>query len=93
VESHIPKSSAVGQIENSGVKSNELPAPTIDGEYYLDLTLAYAFEQGINLSVGATNVFDTEPTKLGDSAEQANTFPSTYPLFGPRVFVSASYKF
>ncbi len=81
------------QIENSGVKSNELPAPTIDGEYYLDLTVAYAFEQGINLSVGATNVLDTEPTKLGDSAEQANTFPSTYPLFGPRVFVSASYKF
>jgi len=81
------------QIENNQVSSRDLPAPTIEDEYYMDLTMAYAFEQGLYLSVGATNIFDTEPTELGDSAEQANTFPSTYPLFGPRVFVSASYKF
>jgi outer membrane receptor protein involved in Fe transport len=81
------------QIENAGVSSSDLPAPTIDEEYYLDLTVAYAFEQGLNLSFGATNILDTEPTKLGDSQEQANTFPSTYPLFGPRYFLSASYKF
>lgn len=81
------------QIENNGVKSNELPAPTIDDMVYVDLTMAYAFEQGLYVSVGGSNIFDEKPTKLGNSAEQANTFPSTYPLFGPRVFVSASYKF
>jgi hypothetical protein len=31
---------------------------------------------------------------VGDvQGEATNTFPSTYPLFGPRVFVAASYKF
>jgi outer membrane receptor protein involved in Fe transport len=81
------------QIENGGVAKGELAAPTIGDEYYLDLTVAYAFERGLNLSFGAENVLDTEPTKLGDSQEQANTFPSTYSLFGPRYFVSAAYKF
>ncbi|MEP5569254.1 MAG: TonB-dependent receptor [Halioglobus sp.] len=81
------------QIENAGVSKSDLPAPTIDDEYFLDLTVAYAFEQGLNLSFGAQNVLDTEPTKIGDSQEQANTFPSTYSLFGPRYFISAAYKF
>jgi len=30
---------------------------------------------------------------LGDSQEQANTFPSTYDVLGRRYFVSASFKF
>ncbi len=81
------------QIENSGVASSELAAPNIGAEYYLDLTVAYAFEQGLDLNVGVYNVLDTKPDPVGSSAEQANTFPSTYPLFGPRLFVSASYKF
>jgi iron complex outermembrane receptor protein len=81
------------QIENSGITSGDLAAPSIDSLVYVDLTMAYAFDQGLNVSVGASNIFDEEPTEIGDSAEQANTFPSTYPLFGPRVFVSASYKF
>ncbi len=81
------------QIDNSGVASSELPAPTIDDEYYLDLTVVYAFEQGLTVSFGAENILDTEPTELGDSQEQGNTFPSTYSLFGPRYFLSAAYKF
>ncbi len=81
------------QIENADVPRSELPADSIGEEYYLDLTVAYAFEQGLTLSFGGTNILDTEPDELGDSQEQANTFPSTYPLFGPRYFLSASYKF
>ena len=30
---------------------------------------------------------------LGDSQEQANTFPSTYDVLGRRYFVSAAFKF
>jgi iron complex outermembrane receptor protein len=80
-------------IENLNTPANTLAAPKIDGLAYLDLTLAYAFDQGLYLSLGGTNILDEKPDKLGSVAEQANTFPSTYPLFGPRVFVSASYKF
>jgi len=81
------------QIDNGGVARASLPAPSIGDEYYLDLTAVYEFEQGLTVNVGIKNVFDTEPTKVGDSQEQANTFPSTYSLFGTRYFVSASYKF
>jgi len=35
------------QIENNQVSSRDLPAPTIEDEYYMDLTMAYAFEQGL----------------------------------------------
>ncbi|GHD35243.1 TonB-dependent receptor plug domain-containing protein [Halioglobus pacificus] len=79
------------QIENAG--ATDLVVPTIDDEYYLDLTVSYAFEQGLTLSFGGLNVLDTEPTALGDSQQQANTFPETYSLFGPRYFLSASYTF
>ena len=79
--------------ENGGAQASDLAVSKIDEEFYLDLTVSYRFEAGLNLSVGATNLFDTEPTELGDSQEQANTFPSTYPLFGPRYFMSLAYRF
>jgi len=81
------------QIENSGVDKSTLPTPTLDDEYYLDLSAVYQFNDRFRLNVGVQNVLDTEPNKLGDSQQQANTFPESYSLFGPRYFVSASYKF
>jgi outer membrane receptor protein involved in Fe transport len=81
------------EIDNGGVKASELAVPSIDEIVYVDLTMAYAFEQGLNLTVGATNIFDEDPTLLGDNAQQSNTFPETYSVLGTRVFVSASYKF
>ncbi|MEP4486351.1 MAG: TonB-dependent receptor [Halioglobus sp.] len=81
------------RIENTSAKSGELAAPSIGEVVYLDLTVAYAFEQGYTVSFGGTNITDEEPDKTGSVSEQSNTFPSTYPLFGPRYFVSASMKF
>ena len=81
------------RIENTSAKSGELAAPSIGEEFYLDLTVSYAFEQGYTVSFGGTNILDTEPDKTGSVSEQSNTFPSTYPLFGPRYFLSASMKF
>ncbi|MFA0812485.1 TonB-dependent receptor domain-containing protein [Microbulbifer epialgicus] len=71
----------------------QLVVPSIDEEYYLDLSLGYAVTESFDLNFGIKNVLDTEPTRLGDSQEQANTFPSTYDLLGPRYFLSASYRF
>lgn len=81
------------QIDNSGVARSDLAAPEIGDEIYLDLAVVYQFNENMRLNVGVNNVLDTEPDEIGSSQEQANTFPSTYSLFGPRFFVSASYKF
>lgn len=72
--------------------ASNLVVPSIDEEYYLDLTVGYQFSENMSANFGVKNVLDTEPTPLGDSQEQANTFPSTYDLMGPRYFVSFSYK-
>jgi outer membrane receptor protein involved in Fe transport len=81
------------QIANNGVPSGELAAPSIDDEYYLDISVGYDFSDDFTVQLGVQNALDTEPSPVGASQEQANTFPSTYELFGPRVWVSTSYKF
>lgn len=80
------------QIENGGVARNTLAAPSIDAMYYLDLSVAYDFNENARVTFGAMNITDELPDEIGDSAEQGNTFPSTYSMFGPRLFLSASYK-
>lgn len=81
------------RILNGPVAASTLAAPTIDAIYYLDLTAAYDFNENARVSVGVQNVLDQLPNKVGEGAqEQGNTFPSTYSMFGPRMFVSASYK-
>ncbi|GAB2196763.1 TonB-dependent receptor plug domain-containing protein [Sessilibacter sp. MAH4] len=81
------------QVAVDGVSSSDLVVSEIDDEYYLDLTAAYSFNEDFTASLVFKNVLDTEPTPLGDSQQQANTFPSTYDLLGPRVTLSATYKF
>ena len=80
------------QIENGGVAASALAAPTIDAVYYVDVSVAYDFSENARVTLGLMNITDEEPNPVGDSAEQGNTFPSTYSMFGPRMFLSASYK-
>ncbi|NND81129.1 MAG: TonB-dependent receptor [Gammaproteobacteria bacterium] len=80
-------------IENSGVDPANLVVPEIDAEFYLDLSASYEFNENMSVNFGVKNVLDTEPTRVGDVQEQANTFPETYDLLGPRFFFSADYRF
>ena len=80
------------RIANGPVAANTLAAPQIDAMYYLDLSAAYQFNEKARLTLGVQNVTDDLPNPVGSVSEQSNTFPSTYSLFGPRVFLSASYK-
>jgi outer membrane receptor protein involved in Fe transport len=80
-------------IENDGVPASDIVVPEIGSEVYLDLAMSYAFSDDFEVNFGINNILDTEPTPLGDQQEQANTFPETYTLLGPRVFFSASYRF
>ncbi len=80
-------------VLGDGVARSTLVVPEVSSEVYLDLNAAYRFSDDFSVNFGVNNVLDTEPTALGDAAEQVNTFPSTYDLLGPRVFASARYRF
>jgi len=80
------------RIANSSVDASTLAAPKIDSIYYLDLSAAYQFNEKARITLGVQNATDALPDPVGAASEQSNTFPSTYSLLGPRVFLSASYK-
>ena len=71
----------------------DLVVPEIDPAIYVDLSANYMFSDNLNVNFGVKNVFDEEPTALGSSQSQANTFPEAYDVIGPRVFLNASYTF
>lgn len=80
-------------ITVGGFSSSDLVVSEIDEEYYLDLSASYTFGDNFDTTLVLRNVFDTEPTALGGSQDQANTFPSTYDLLGPWVAFTARYRF
>jgi outer membrane receptor protein involved in Fe transport len=80
------------RIENGPVGAGTLAAPTIDSIYYLDISASYEFNENARVTLGVQNLTDSLPEPVGSVAEQGNTFPSTYTMFGPRMFVSASYS-
>ena len=80
-------------IENDGIDASTLVVPEIDDEFYLDLSASYALNDQWGFNFGVKNVFDTEPTPVGDQQQQANSFPETFDLLGTRFFFSADYKF
>ncbi|MFT5482721.1 MAG: iron complex outermembrane receptor protein [Halieaceae bacterium] len=81
------------KIAVGGAARSDFAEPSIGEEYYLDLSLGYQVSEGLAINIGVNNVLDTEPNKIGDASnEQGNTFPESYPLFGPRLFASISYK-
>ncbi len=75
------------------LSASDLIVSEIDAAVYVDLSAAYVFSDNLAINFGIKNVFDEEPTPLGGSQSQANTFPETYDVIGPRVFLSASYTF
>jgi iron complex outermembrane receptor protein len=80
------------QIANGGAVASDLAAPRIDAIYYLDLSASYSFNENARVTLGVQNATDALPDKVGDAGEQGNSFPSTYTMLGPRMFVSASYS-
>lgn len=80
-------------IENGGTDARTLSVPTIDEANYVDLSMTYRYSDDLRINFGIKNMFDEKPTFLGDKAQQSNTFPETYDLFGSRYWISASYNF
>ena len=81
------------RIENADVAANTLAVPNIDAINYFDLSGSWQFNEQFRLNAGIRNLLDKEPQAIGSVAQQSNTFPEMYDVFGRRYFVSASYKF
>lgn len=65
---------------------------------YFDLTISASPSDHFDLSIGVTNLFDSQPPLLasaqsGGSGEQTNTFPTYYDVMGRSFFVSGRMKF
>jgi outer membrane receptor protein involved in Fe transport len=61
---------------------------------YLDVTMRYAVNEHLDLSVGVQNITGKDAPVLGSTvSEQANTFPASYDTLGRQVFFGASLKF
>lgn len=80
-------------IENDGTARSSLVVPEVSDEIYLDISASYVFSDDFSINFGINNLLDTTPTPLGSVAQQVNTYPSTYDLFGPRAFFSFDYRF
>jgi len=81
------------RIENEGVPADDIVVDELDSESYVDLTASYHFRETFRINAGVKNLFDNEPTPVGDVQEQANTFPEIYDVIGRRFFVSGRYTF
>lgn len=61
---------------------------------YLDVTMRYAVNENLDLSVGVQNILGKDVPLLGSTvSEQANTYPATYDTLGRQLFFGASLKF
>lgn len=66
----------------------------VGDENYFDFTAQYQLTESFRLQAGVRNLFDNDPTIVGDSfAEQANTYPATYDALGRRYFVGLRASF
>jgi len=61
---------------------------------YLDVTMRYAVNEHLDLTVGVQNITGKDAPILGSTvSEQANTFPATYDTLGRQLFFGASLRF
>ncbi len=61
---------------------------------YIDVTMQYAVNENVDLTVGVQNITGKDAPLLGSTVnEQANTWPATYETLGRQLFVGASVRF
>jgi len=79
--------------EHIGSVEDDAGGPELDSINYFNLNGSWDVNDNLRLSGGIDNLLDQEPEELGSNAEQANTFPSTYDVFGRTFYVNAKVRF
>lgn len=60
---------------------------------YFDMSASFNVMKTFTWTLGINNIADKKPPILGDNQEQANTYPSTYDVYGRAFFTSVSFKY
>ena len=65
----------------------------LDAENYIDVSGSWQINDTLRITAGIDNLFDVEPPIIGENAEQANTYPATYDVFGRTYYASLRATF
>lgn len=74
-------------------ESDDGGADQIDAFNYFNLNGAWDINDNLRISGGIDNLLDEQPPILGSNAEQANTFPATYDVYGRTAYINAKIRF
>jgi outer membrane receptor protein involved in Fe transport len=85
----------IGRATDDGQSGySALFKPALGDRKYYDLSIGYEASDNFNLTIGVDNIANSKPPLIGDANnQQANTFPSTYDVYGRRWFTNATLKF
>jgi len=86
----------VGGVTDGGVYDTPVTVQSVNSigaEHYINTSLTYDFTDSFAMTFGVQNLLDNKPPVIGDNDEQANTYPSTYDVFGRSFFANAKVRF
>jgi outer membrane receptor protein involved in Fe transport len=70
-----------------------LQIPSIGSKNYFDLGFGYTFSDNISAKLNISNLFDTDPPFMADSAKQNNTDAMMYDIFGRSYYLSLALQY
>ncbi|MDC8831671.1 TonB-dependent receptor domain-containing protein [Alteromonas gilva] len=82
----------VGEV-NDDDNSQDFSVEEISAFNYFDLAGTYFLTESLRVTAGIDNMFDKAPPIIGGNAEQANTYPATYDVFGRTYYVNFRASF
>ncbi len=76
-----------------GFPDPDLAIPAVSDEHYLDLGLAYTFNDHFTARFGVNNLLDNDPPQMADAVFGANTDMGLYDVFGRSYYLRLSAHF
>ena len=81
------------ELEPDFAPGDEQSVSEIGDEHYFGLSGTADIGDNLALTLGVNNLLDNNPPVIGDNDEQANTYPSTYDVFGRTFFGNVRVNF
>jgi len=86
----------LGAVRDGGIFDTPVTTQSVDrlsAEHYFNTSATYDFTDSFAMTFGIRNLLDNQPPVIGGNDEQANTYPSTYDVFGRSFFANAKVRF
>jgi len=86
----------IGAVADGGVLTVPTVTQSVDrlgAEHYINTSATYDFSDSFAMTFGIRNLLDNQPPVIGGNDEQANTYPSSYDVFGRSFFANAKVRF